>query len=104
MDREELKNVRPEVRQWFDQMRSPGGQVCCSYADGHRTDYDMRQGQYWIPIEGEWYPVPPEAVIYDVNPIGDAVVWYLSQFVEGMTAAMLSAPYKIFCFVPSGGV
>jgi hypothetical protein len=29
--------------------------LCCSYADGHRTGYDMRQDQYWVPIEGEWY-------------------------------------------------
>jgi hypothetical protein len=39
-------------------MRSPKGILCCSYADGHRTGYDIRQGQYWVPIEGEWYPVP----------------------------------------------
>ncbi len=106
MDREEFKNVRPEVRQWFEHMQSPKGIVCCSYADGHRTGYDMRQGQYWVPIEGEWYPVPPEAVIKTANPVGEAIVWYLPQF--GPEGTIVNVPrsewYKIFCFLPSDGV
>jgi hypothetical protein len=53
-------------------MRSPKGIASCSYADGHRTGYDIRQGQYWVPIGGEWYPVPPEAVIKTENPVGPA--------------------------------
>ncbi len=80
MDRGQFKNVRPEVRQWFEHIQSPKGAVCCSYADGHRTGYDVRQGQYWVPIEGEWYPVPPEAVIKTENPVGEAIVWYLPQY------------------------
>jgi tripartite-type tricarboxylate transporter receptor subunit TctC len=36
-----------EVREWFEHLRSPNGEPCCSYADGHRTGYDMRQG--WQP-------------------------------------------------------
>src|SRR5262249_41429682 len=60
MDRGQFANVPLEVREWFEHLRSPNGLLCCSYADGHRTGYDMRQGQYWIPIEGEWYPIPPE--------------------------------------------
>jgi len=54
MDRGQFANVPPEVRDWFERLRSPDGVPCCSYADGHRTGYDMRQGQYWVPIEGEW--------------------------------------------------
>src|SRR5215831_12695872 len=53
MDRGQFANVPPEVREWFEHLRSPNGVPCCSYADGHRTGYDMRQGQYWVPIEGE---------------------------------------------------
>jgi hypothetical protein len=60
-------------------MRSPKGILCCSYADGHRTGYDIRQGQYWVPIDGDWYPVPPEVVIKTENPVGEAIVWYLLQ-------------------------
>jgi len=107
MDRGQFKNVPPEIREWFEHMRSPKGILCCSYADGHRTGYDIRQGQYWVPIEGEWYPVPPETVIKTENPIGEAIVWYLHQ--GGSEAGSegdlpRSDWYKIICFVPSSDV
>jgi hypothetical protein len=69
MDRGQFKDVPPAIREWFENMRSPKGIACCSYADGHRTGYDIRQGQYWVPIDGYWYPVPPEAVIKTENPV-----------------------------------
>ena len=67
---------------------------------------DMRQGQYWVPIEGEWYPVPPEAVIKTENPVGDAIVWYRPQYgAEGIISGKPRIEwYKIVCFVPSGDV
>jgi hypothetical protein len=101
MDRGQFNNVPPEIRDWFENMRSPNGIMCCSYADGHRTGYDMREGQYWVPIEGEWYPVPPEAVIKTENPVGEAIVWY-----QGAPEANLPRNdwYRIICFVPSGDV
>jgi hypothetical protein len=59
----------------------------------------MRQGQYWVPIEGEWYPIPPEAVIKTANPVGEAIVWYQSQ-----SEYYEDPKYRILCFVPSDGV
>jgi hypothetical protein len=103
MDRGQFKNVPPAIREWFENMRSPKGILCCSYADGHRTGYDIRQGQYWVPIDGDWYPVPPEAVIKTENPVGEAIVWYLHQAgPEGELPR--SEWYRIVCFVPSGDV
>jgi hypothetical protein len=89
MDRGQFKDVPPEIREWFENMRSPKGIACCSYADGHRTGYDIRQGQYWVPIDGDWCPVPPEAVIKTENPVGEAIVWYLGsrQTVACLTAS-----------------
>ena len=102
MDRGQFQNVPPEIREWFENMRSPNGISCCSYADGHRTGYDIRQGQYWVPIDGDWCPVPPEAVIKTENPVGEAIVWYLWQSPDsGLPHSEL---YKIICFVPSGDV
>jgi hypothetical protein len=96
MDRGQFQNVPPEIREWFENMRSPKGIMCCSYADGHRTGYDIRQGQYWVPIDGDWYPVPPEAVIKTENPVGEAIVWYLLQSPDsGLPHSEL---YKIICF------
>jgi hypothetical protein len=103
MDRGQFNNVPPAIREWFENMRSPKGTLCCSYADGHRTGYDIRQGQYWVPIDGQWFPVPPEAVIKTENPVGEAIVWY-SQ--NGAEAGDLPRNewYRIICFVPSGDV
>jgi hypothetical protein len=103
MDRGQFKDVPPAIREWFENMRSPNGIMCCSYADGHRTGYDIRQGQYWVPIEGEWYPVPPEAVIKTENPVGEAIVWYLPQHAPPESLPG-SEWYRIICFVPSGDV
>jgi len=100
MDRGQFANVPPEVREWFEHLRSPNGVPCCSYADGHRTGYDMRQGQYWVLIEGEWYPVPSEAVIKTANPVGEAIVWYVSTYAD----VRADPKYRVLCFVPSDGV
>lgn len=103
MERKEFEGVRPEVRQWFEGMRSPQGKVCCSYVDGHRTGYDIRQGQYWVPIKGNWYPVPPDVVIKAANPVGEAIVWYLPNFVPGFENIYSGVKFEILCFVPSDG-
>jgi hypothetical protein len=62
----------------------------------------MREDQYWVPIEGEWYPVPSEAVIKTKNPVGEAIVWYLHKEPEADLSG--DEQYKIICFVPSAGI
>jgi hypothetical protein len=90
-------DVDPATRSWFKGVRSPRGVPCCDIADGHRTTWrGDGDGHYWVPIEGEWRLVPPEAVINNAaNPVGEAVVWYVRQGPDAI---------YIRCFVPSGGV
>jgi hypothetical protein len=93
-DNGQFGNVPDNVRAWFKAMKSPQGVPCCDIADGHRTDYDMREDKYWVPINGKWVPVPPDAVLKDTsNPTGDAVVWY----------TIFNGTAYIRCFVPGGG-
>ena len=100
MDRSELKDVPPSIRQWFESMMSPSGKPCCSYADGHRTEYEIRENTYWVPINSVWTPVPPEAVIEDKgNPFAEAVVWYSPVIVD----RKWTGQQKIICFVPGSG-
>jgi hypothetical protein len=99
MDRGQFKDVSPQIRQWFEELRSPVGTPCCSYADGHRTEYETRGDQYWVPISGQWYAVPPDAVVHAGNPIGEAVVWYAPVLRRGKW----DGDWQIFCFVPSDG-
>jgi hypothetical protein len=93
-DNGQYKDVPADIRAWFKSVKSPQGIPCCDIADGHRTDYDMRENNYWVPIEGKWMQVPPEAVLKDLgNPTGDAVVWY----------SLYGETVYIRCFVPGGG-
>ncbi|MGH6670881.1 MAG: hypothetical protein ACRECV_02760 [Xanthobacteraceae bacterium] len=93
-DNGQFVHVSPSVRTWFHNVKSPHGIPCCDVADGHRTDFQMRKNRYWVPINGTWTPVPPEAVLTNVgNPVGDAIVWY-SAYGDQVV---------IRCFVPGGG-
>ena len=93
-DNGQFGDVPPEIRAWFKSVKSHTGVPCCDIADGHRTDYDMREGRYWVPINSKWMMVPPEAVVDDAgNPTGDAVVWYSES----------GSNVYIRCFVPGGG-
>lgn len=95
-DNGQYNDISDNVRSWFKNVRSPHGVPCCDIADGHRTQYDIRSDGYWVPIEGEWRPVPAEAIVYNAgNPVGEAVVWYVPQGPN---------KYYIRCFVPGGGV
>jgi hypothetical protein len=67
------------------------------------TGYDMRRGQYWVPIECEWYPIPREAVIKTANPVGEAIAWYQSQS-RSEYEVTAGPKYGMLCFVPSDGV
>jgi hypothetical protein len=53
-DNGQYQNVPPEIRAWFKGVIAPNGVPCCDIADGHRTEYDFREGAYWVPIEGQW--------------------------------------------------
>jgi hypothetical protein len=95
VDRGQYKDVPEEIRAWFKSVIGPSGVPCCDISDGHRTRYDMREGAYYVPIDGRWVPVPRTAVIRDAgNPIGDAVVWY-ARYGENVV---------IRCFVPANEV
>ena len=101
MERNDLKNASPAIRDWFRSMTSPSGKLCCSEADGHRTHYEMRGSRYWVPINGQWHSVPPEAVIHGArSPFGDAVVWYR----PGFDYEVPTGDWDIVCFVPSDDV
>ncbi|WP_425990194.1 hypothetical protein [Afipia sp. DC4300-2b1] len=94
VDRGQFGDVPEHIRKWFKDARSPAGVPCCDVSDGHRTDYDVREGSYWVPIEGSWWLVPEKAIIRTGgNPTGGAVVWYVT----------IRGNIEITCFVPADG-
>jgi len=94
-DNGQYNDVPADIRAWFKSVMAPNGVPCCDISDGHRTEYDVREGIYWVPIEGQWMAVPERAIIRDRgNPVGQAVVWY----VHHRGAIIIS------CFVPADAV
>jgi hypothetical protein len=95
IDRGQYENVPADIRAWFKGVVSPSGVPCCDISDGHRTAYGVREGAYWVPIDGLWWQVPERAVIRNQgNPVGEAVVWYVNQ----------RGSIVINCFVPADAV
>ena len=72
-DNGQYDNVSPDIRAWFKSVMAPNGVPCCDISDGHRTDYDVRKGAYWVPIEGQWMEVPERAIIISCFVPADAV-------------------------------
>lgn len=96
--------VDPQIRSWFDSVKAPNGVPCCSEADGHKTTWEKRPGddRYWVPIEGEMVPVPPEAVVRNAgNPLDSAIVWYVPQRNAGRDGRDI---FYVRCFVPASDI
>jgi hypothetical protein len=94
-DNGQYENIPPDIRAWFKGIIAPSGVPCCDIADGHRTEYEVRSGAYWVPIDGMWWQVPDRAIIRDRgNPVGEAVVWYVHH----------RGSIVISCFVPADAV
>jgi len=106
-DHGQFENVPDHIRKWFNEQVSPEtGRPCCSIADGHETQEEIRNGQYWVLIEGKWFPVPPSRVIHNRgNPVGRPIVWYQKFPVPNDDDEMPAVPeINILCFVPGAGI
>src|ERR1700732_1441013 len=52
-DNGQYDNVPADIRAWFKGVIAPNGVPCCDISEGHRTEYDLRAGNYWVTIEGQ---------------------------------------------------
>src|SRR5882724_8489363 len=91
-DRGQFGNSTPEMRAWFEGLRSGKG-PCCSDADGNAVsdvDWETHDGHYRVRIDDQWIDVPDEAVITEPNRIGRTMVWPIRGYL-GLT---------VRCFMP----
>ena len=91
-DRGQYANSNPELKAWFEGLKSGKG-PCCSDADGTAlsdVDWESHGGHYRVRIDNEWIDVPEEAVITEPNRIGRTMVWPIRGYI-GVT---------IRCFMP----
>jgi hypothetical protein len=91
-DRGQFASATPELKAWFDGLKSGNG-PCCSDADGTTlsdVDWQSDHGHYRVRLDCEWVDVADEAVITEPNRVGTTMVWPLRGYL-GLT---------IRCFMP----
>jgi len=87
--RDDGRYANSPLKPWFDSLKSQKG-FCCSEADGHETEYDIRGTKYWVPVNGTWREVPDEALLTEPNKFGRPMLW-------------LDSLQNIRCFIPGTG-
>jgi hypothetical protein len=100
-DHGQLGPTSPDVKAWASTLENKLKEGCCSTADGWKpeeVEYDMKGNKYRVKIDGEWYEVPPDAVVDVPNRFGFAVVWYYRSWVNGIKPSV-----SIRCFIPGAG-
>jgi hypothetical protein len=91
-DRGQYAATSPELKSWFDSLRSGKG-PCCSDADGSAVsdvDWESSSGHYKVRLDGAWLDVPDDAVITGPNRVGRTMVWPMRG----------TAGVSIRCFMP----
>jgi hypothetical protein len=91
-DRGQYANSSPELKAWFDGLRSGKG-PCCSDADGSAVsdvDWESDGGHYRVRLQGQWIEVPDDAVITEPNRVGRTMVWPMYGYLG----------ISIRCFMP----
>jgi hypothetical protein len=76
-DRGQFASSSPEMKSWFDSLRSERG-PCCSDADGSAVqdvDWETKDGRFRVRLEGAWIEVPDSAVIHQPNRVNRTMVW-----------------------------
>ena len=91
-DNGQYAGTSPELKSWFDSLRSGKG-PCCSDADGSAVsdvDWESSSGHYKVRLNGVWFDVPDEAVLTGPNRVGRTMVWPVTG----------TAGTSIRCFLP----
>ena len=89
---------------WFQSLQNTIGLYCCAKADGHPLDdgeWDIKDNNYRVFIQGRWVVVPDDTVISDPNKLGKAIVWFQNP---GELAWGGNTTTPILCFIPGSGV
>lgn len=100
-DHGQFGHVSPELRAWANSLTNKRKEGCCATADGWKpeeVEYDIKGNKYRVKIDGQWYDVPPSAVIERPNRFGFPVVWYFRTWDNGIRPSI-----SIRCFIPGAG-
>ncbi len=96
----------PELSAWFKSLANSHGMPCCDGSDATRiedvdwqTVCDAGTGEchYQVRLEGNWWDVPPAAVVQSGNRVGPALVWPVYYGDHDKIAVFIR------CFLPGAG-
>jgi hypothetical protein len=93
------------LQPWFESLQNKVGLYCCARADGHpldEGDWDIKDNNYRVFIQGEWIIVPGDAVISGANKYGKAIVWLRND--ARFASGEIHNVTRIQCFIPGSGV
>lgn len=82
---------RPHLNDWLKLLHSKGGAWCCNGDDTDEIDdWDTKDNGYRVKFRGQWYDVPPEAIVEGPNNSGTPLLWMYKGWGE----------QKPRCFMP----
>ena len=85
-DRGQFTNANPELKAWFNGLKSGKG-PCCSDADGTAVadaDWESVNGHYRVRVDNRWIEVPDNAILTEPNRDGRTIVWPVRDGVGGI--------------------
>jgi hypothetical protein len=95
--------------EWFETLRTPSGEPCCSLSDCRQTRAEWRgdTGGWWVLVGGAWRPVPADKVLTSPKSIDGAAYLCSGRDSRGNPDGDTSASGNvtlvlgaIYCFVP----
>jgi len=66
------------LREWFNSLKSPAGQVCCVDFDGlqlYDQEWRTSGNKYQALVKGKWIDIPADTVVEGPNRLGRAHLW-----------------------------
>jgi len=92
----------PGLHAWFESLQNDEGTPCCDTGDGigiADIDWDSKDGEYRVRLDGQWVAVPDSRVIKQPNKYGPTMVWTYND-IDSETGKI--RPH-VRCFMPGSG-
>ena len=107
---------RPDLDNFYSNLKDPKGNSCCNLMDCHTTDAEIRPGKdgrphWWARLavpngnggwteRPEWMEIPDDKVLHQLNPTGEAVFCHTISWKLNNGTMLDPASITVRCFLP----